>query len=68
MFWKVQGGREGLDPLLTDGHFNYTNRPARDTFWGFIFVIVLVATFAGGFYGISKRYALLMAWPSVIFI
>lgn len=49
------GGGDGPDPLLGEGHFNYTNRPRRDVFWGILFVVFLVVTYAGGLFGVFRR-------------
>lgn len=41
--------------LIPSGHFEYSNRPHRDRFWGALFVVCLGLTIAGGVYGIIHR-------------
>lgn len=47
--------KERDEPLLVSGHYEYSNRPRRDGFWGVLYILFLLVTIAGGIFGVVHR-------------
>ncbi|KAK3288905.1 hypothetical protein CYMTET_3638 [Cymbomonas tetramitiformis] len=49
----TQHGYQGYDSLVPEGIFNHGERPRRDVAFAVLYVLLLLATFAGGMYGLN---------------